>query len=111
MVVVLPVPLTPATRITWGLASGSIASVPSTGASRLAIWSASALANLGGCYFLAEALLGEFRRELGRRCRAEVAGDEQLFELFECFVVEPAAGEDGADASPSGCSRFVGGRP
>ena len=57
------------------------------------------LAHLAGGDFFAEALLGERGRKLGRRRRAEVAGDEHFLQFLERRVVEPAAGEDGADAA------------
>ena len=55
--------------------------------------------HFGGGHLFAEALLGERRRELGRRRHAEVASDKQLLKLLERCFVQPAASEDGPDAA------------
>ena len=97
MVVVLPEPLTPTTRITCGRGKASISSGSATGARIFS--SSSATISRTAC--LAEAALeplaGEPRADLGRGRRAEVGGDQRLLDLVERRLVERGLGEQAGE--------------
>ena len=98
MVVVLPVPLTPTTRMTCGLCAASSASGRATGCRIAAISCASAPRTSSGGNLLVEARLGQFGGQPRRRRRAEIGGDQQLFQFLQRRFIEPRLREDAGDA-------------
>ena len=94
MVVVLPEPLTPTTRITNGLLFGSIASGRATGASARSTSSARIRLDLVGTDPLVVASARDRLADARRRGEAEVGLDEHVLEIVERGGVELALGED-----------------
>ena len=93
MVVVLPVPLTPQTRITWGRRPGSSSSGRATGSRMRAIDWASAPRTSSLADLLAESGPGQLLDQLARGLDPEVGGDQRLLELLEALGIEPALGK------------------
>ena len=91
MVVVLPVPLTPTTRMTCGLRAGSRSSGLATGSRICAISRGERVAHVLGRDVLVEARRGELGGQLRRRRQAEIGGDQHVLQLLERLVVELAA--------------------
>ena len=104
MVVVLPEPLTPTTRITCGRGKASISSGSATGAQDLL----QLLGDDGAHRVLGQAPLeplgGEPRADLGGGGRAEIGGDQRLLDLVERLRVERRFGEQAREivAEPVG---------
>ena len=99
MVVVLPEPLTPTTRITNGFLAVSISSGRATGASVRSTSSASRrLTSSGSMPFVAP--LADRLAHARRRADAEIGLQQNVFEIVERGRVELALGEDVDDAAP-----------
>ena len=104
MVVVLPEPLTPTTRITCGRGKASISSGSATGREDLL----QLLRDHRADRLLAEAALeplaGEPGAHLGRGPRAEVGGDQRLLDLVERRLVQRGLGDQAGEivAEPVG---------
>ena len=91
MVVVLPEPLTPATRMMKGRAV--ISSGLATGASTFSISRASSALSSSGVISWIEAAFGEAGGDTGGKFRPEIGADQFVFELLHRRGVELALGE------------------
>ena len=98
MVVVLPLPLTPTTRMTWGLCCGSMAQRLGHRLEDLRDLFGQRAADLLGGYFLVEARLRQIGGEARRGGRAEIGRDQQFFQLVQRRFIQLPLGEDAADA-------------
>ncbi len=98
MVVVLPEPLTPTTRMTNGRLLGSITSGRATGASARSTSAARTRLTSSGLDPLLVAPAGDRLANAGRRAQAKVGLDQHVLEIVEVSGVELALGEDVGDA-------------
>ena len=83
MVVVLPEPLTPTTRITCGRGKASISSGSATGRRIFSSSSATTSRTAASLSAALELLVGQPRADLGGGGGAEVGGDQRLLDLVE----------------------------
>ena len=99
MVVVLPVPLTPTTRMTCGLCDRSSSSGSATGRQHLLD-----LCGHDGAHFGVRdvAAVAAGRQRVGdakRRLHAEVGADQHVLQILQRLLVELALGEDAGDVA------------
>ena len=97
MVVVLPEPLTPTTRITCGRGKASISSGTATGARIFSSSSATISRTAYSVRPRSNRSLGEPGADLRRGRRAEVGGDQRLLDLVERLLVERGLGEQAGE--------------
>ena len=108
MVVVLPDPLTPITRITCGRGKASISSGLATGARIFAISSATTSLTPASLRPALEALARRAASRTLRRGRgAEVGRDQRLLDLVERRVVERGLGEQAGEILPEPVRRLA----
>ena len=111
IVVVLPEPLTPTTRMTNGCLPASIASGRATGSSARSTSAARIALTSSGVDALLVAPARDRLADAGRRAEAEIGLDQDVLELVERSGVELALGEDVGDAAPDARSTSARGRP
>ena len=99
MVVVLPVPLTPTTRMTCGLCDRSSSSGSATGVSTFSTSSAMIGAHLGVGDVAAVAAGRQRVGDAHRRLHAEIGADQHVLQVLQRVLVEPALGEDAGDVA------------
>ena len=97
MVVVLPVPLTPTTRMTCGFSAGSIASGFATGSSTLSISAGDDLLRLADRDVGVEAAGAELFGDRRGGLEAEVGLEQEILEIVQGFGIDPPLGQDRGD--------------
>ena len=102
MVVVLPEPLTPATRMTKGLQAGSIASGIGDGNEDLLDLGGEDRLDLVGAHGLVVAALAHRGGDAGGGADAEIGADQHVFQLFQHAGIELALGDEIGDCGGDG---------
>ena len=97
MVVVLPVPLTPTTRMTWGRPSPSIRSGLATGASTRSTSAASTARTSSGDDFLVVAALCQGGGNAHGGIDPEICLDQQVLKLLQSISVELPFSKDSSN--------------
>ena len=102
MVVVLPEPLTPATRMTKGLQAGSIASGMATGMRIFSISAARIALTSSALDGLVVAALAHGGGDAGGGADAEIGADQHVLQLFQHAGIELALGDEIGDRGGDG---------